>query len=90
MNQLAYSTATGDRSRGWDAFDRMIAWALTQRPRQTVEDIAQLLPPGISYYLIRRALETAVADGTAARIAVRDGEPRYETTHSRPSGYLAA
>lgn len=92
-SEIAYSTATGTNP-GWDAFDRAVTWALRQRPQgQTVDDIAQLLPAGISYHLIRTALEVAVADGVAIRVVTLDGEPRYEPTHTtmtpRP-GYLAA
>lgn len=75
---LAYTTSTGT-GRGWERFDNLVLWAVAARPRQTFEDITNLLPAGVAYHLIRRSLDAAVADG----FVVRTVGPRYQIT---PSG----
>lgn len=74
---LAYTTSTGT-SRGWDAFDNLVLWAVGARPRQTFDDIAALLPAGVAYHLIRAALNAAVADGLVVRTV--SAVPRYQIT----------
>lgn len=78
---LAFTTDTRDQRPGWDAFDRMVLWAVAARPRQTLDDIAALLPAGVAYHLIRSALDTTVGEGLVVR-TVAD-EPTYRVT---PSG----
>ena len=58
---LRYSTESGAEARGWDAFDAMVLWAASERP--TFDGMTQLLPEGLSFHLVHRALEFAVADG---------------------------
>lgn len=72
---LAYTTSTG-KSRGWDAFDSMVLWAVAARPRQTFDDIAGLLPAGVAYHLIFSALDAAVAEGLVVRAVA--GVSRYQ------------
>lgn len=54
-------TSTG--ARGWDAFDRIVLWAVGARPCQTFDGIVQLLPEGIAYHLVRSALKHAIRAG---------------------------
>lgn len=80
---LAYTTATRDQGHGWDAFDSMVLWAVSQRA--AFGGITQLLPDGIAFHLIHRALELAVADGLLFKVVADDGV-RYQLTpagHSR-------
>lgn len=62
MNQIVYSVGPGSRARGWDAFDRMVSWAVRNRPG-TFDTIAAALPEGIEFRLIEQSLRLAVADG---------------------------
>ncbi|MFG2001653.1 hypothetical protein ACGFNU_21125 [Spirillospora sp. NPDC048911] len=64
MNQLVYSTDV--RGRGWDAFDAMVLWAVSQR--HTLSGIENILPAGISLHLIRKALDMAAAEGLLLRV----------------------
>lgn len=71
-----FTTDTRDQRRGWDAFDRMVLWAVSNRPRQAFEDITRLLPAGVADHLIREALDTAVRDGLV--VCAVSAEPRYQ------------
>lgn len=74
---LAYTTGPGPR-RGWDAFDAMVLWAVAQRPRQTFDEIAALLPAGVSYHLIHNVLRLAEGGGLIVRVVA--SITRYQVT----------
>lgn len=75
---LAFTTDTRDQRPGWDSFDQMVLWAAAVEPRQSFDDITRLLPLGVSYHLIRTALNAAVAEGLVVRIV--STVARYQIT----------
>lgn len=76
---LAYSTAATDQARGWDAFDSMVLRAVSQHPTATVDQVATLLPAGIAFHLIERALRLACDAGRVVAV-VSDGARRFKAT----------
>lgn len=76
---LAFTTGTGDQSRGWDQFDSMVLWAVGQRPASTIDHIAAILPAGITYHLIAHALESLCVAGRVVGV-VEHGALRYKVT----------
>ena len=99
---LAFTTATTDQACGWDQFDSMVLWAVGQRPAATLDHVAAILPAGITYHLIRRALEALCAAGRIVAV-IEYGAVRYKPTlagrkqlfestdtHTRPGHQAAA
>jgi hypothetical protein len=99
---LAFTTATDDQPRGWEQFDSMVLWAVGQRPASTLDHVAAILPAGITYHLIDRALEGLCAAGRVVGV-IEYGAVRYKPTlagrkqlfesagtHTRPGHQAAA
>lgn len=99
---LAFTTGTGDAPRGWDQFDSMVLWAVGQRPASTLDHVAAILPAGITYHLLGRALEALCGEGRIVAV-IEHGAVRYKPTlagreqlfesagtHTRPGHQAAA
>ena len=71
MSFLAFTSDSRDVRRGWDDFDRYVAWAVRQGDGQTFGEITRRLEPGIEFRLIRQALQLAVQEGRVERHRVR-------------------
>ena len=99
---LAFTTATDDQPRGWAQFDDLVLRAVSQRPAATLDHVAAVLPAGITYHLIRRALEALCSAGRIVAV-IEYGAVRYKPTlagrkqlfestdtHTRPGHQAAA
>lgn len=64
---LAYTSSTADVRKGWDAVDRMVLWAVSQRKAGSFDELTQILPEGIAYRVIGKTLESLAADGLVER-----------------------
>lgn len=76
---LAFTTATGDQSRGWNQFDDMVLWAVGQRPGSALDHIAAILPAGIAFHLIRHSLDGLCGTGRIVAV-IEYGAVRYKPT----------
>lgn len=76
MNDLVYSTsASWPHTRGWDAFDRLVLWAVAARPAQCFDDVVQLVPDGVLFYLVRRSLQFLAGAGLVVRRRANSSAP---------------